>query len=131
MNIDDSLLRRGAAFFGLSLALFSVPWVIAPRWAGRIFGLPGGQEPVYPVLSRMIGARDIAMGLGLWSAATHGGKYAPWLLARIISDGGDVLWTGAAIAAGARQKAFVGLWGLAAAAAGSAAVQYFLARRAS
>ena len=37
------------------------------------------------------GARDIAVGMGLWSAAAHGGNYAPWLLARAICDGGDTL----------------------------------------
>ncbi len=129
--LSDSLLRRGAAFFGISLALFSVPWVIAPRQAGQLFGLPAGQQaPVYPLLSRMLGMRDIAMGLGLWSAATHGGKYAPWLLARVIADGGDVVWSGAAVAGGNRNRAFISLWALAFAAAASAAVQWALARQA-
>lgn len=127
--MSESLRRRAASFFGLSIALFSVPWIVAPRWSARLFGLPGGEEPVYTVLSRMIGARDVVLGIGLWSAAAHGGNYAPWLLARIISDGGDVLWTGAAVAGGARNPRFIALWGLAFAAAANAAGQWALTRQ--
>ena len=47
-------------------------------------------------MMRSLGVRDVVMGIGLWSAAAHGGKYLPWLLARILVDGGDTTgrWPG-------------------------------------
>ena len=80
-------------------------------------------------MSRSIGARDVAMGAALWSAATHGGKYAPWLLARVISDGGDALAIGIAAAQGKRNPRFLSLGALALVATLGDTALWLMARR--
>jgi hypothetical protein len=60
-----------------------------------------------------LGTRDVALGMGLWSAARYGGEYAPWLLARLLADGGDAAGIGIAVARGWRNPRFLALGGLA------------------
>lgn len=120
--------RRLAAGLGLSLLAFGALPVVAPQPFARLFGFERPSAEVASMV-RSVGVRDVAMGAGLWSAATHGGKYAPWLLARIIADGGDTVAIGIAAAQGKRHPRFLGLGGLALAATVADAVLWALARR--
>jgi hypothetical protein len=103
-----------AQALGLGAAAFGLPPVLAPRFFGRLAGMDPGDNPVLAVAYRSVGIRDVAIGLGLWSAAAHGGNYAPWLLARLLADAGDTAATALAIAAGVRDTRFYGLTALAA-----------------
>ncbi|HET9110285.1 MAG TPA: DUF4267 domain-containing protein [Ktedonobacterales bacterium] len=127
-KLSDKQLRTVSAALGLSLCAFGALPAVAPGPFGRLFGF---DRPTAEVASMMrsIGARDVATGLALWSAATHGGNFAPWLLARIISDGGDVVAIGVAAAQGARDKRFLTLGALAFSATLADTALWMLARR--
>lgn len=129
LELGEPEVRWLAAGMGLMIAAFGAAPLLAPRGFGRLFGLkPSGPAEVSVV--RSVGGRDVVMGLGLWSAAAHGGHYAPWLLGRLLTDGCDAVATGFAAAQGARSSRFLALGGLALAATLADAALYWLARQA-
>jgi hypothetical protein len=128
-RLGEADVRRLAAGMGIALVAFGAPPVLAPRGFARFFGLrPTGPEEDSVV--RSVGWRDVVMGMGMWSAAAHGGKYAPWLLGRLLTDGGDTVFTGIAALRGRRDPRFLALGGLALSATVADAALYWLARRA-
>ena len=124
------MTRPLAAGLGIGAIGFGIMPVVAPRQFARLFGFPPPDAATVSMM-RSLGVRDVVMGLGLWSAAAHGGKYAPWLLARLLADGGDAAAVGAGAAAGARHPRFLLLGGLALGAAAVEAALYWAVRRAS
>jgi hypothetical protein len=128
--MDERALRTLAAGLGIGVALFSGASLASPRRFARFFGI-SAPDPSVDSMIYSIGARDVAMGMGLWSAATHGGKYAPWLLARLIVDGGDAAGIAVAVARGWRNPRFLALGGLAFGATACDAVLWTAARRAA
>jgi hypothetical protein len=84
------LHEKGTLLFGLGLALFSAPILVAPRALGRLGGITVADESAASVM-RSVAARDLVMGVGLVSAAWHRSRLAPWLLMRTLCDGGDVV----------------------------------------
>ncbi|HEX9036239.1 MAG TPA: DUF4267 domain-containing protein [Ktedonobacterales bacterium] len=125
--LSDRQARRLAAAIGVSMIAFGAAPAAAPGVFARIFGFA---EPDAQVASMMrsLGARDIVMGVGLWSAASHGGKFLPWTLARILVDGSDTLAVGLAIAQGKRDPRFIALGALALGATLSEMALYLVAR---
>ena len=109
MNLDQDRLRTLAT--GLGAVSIGIGGLLAltPRLSGRVFGLPVGRQPTAPVMFRAAGVRDVVINVGLISAAQHGGNYRPWLLARALSDAGDVLAVLLAALAGARDPRTYGL----------------------
>ena len=91
MNLDEDRPRTLAT--GLGAVSIGIGGVLAltPRLSGRLSGLPVGREPTAPVMFRAAGLRDLVVNVGLISAARHGGNYAPWLVARALSNAGDVV----------------------------------------
>ncbi|HLH21132.1 MAG TPA: DUF4267 domain-containing protein [Chloroflexota bacterium] len=88
---DDTLLRYLATALGAGTTAFGIWPALAPGAFARTFGLPmeGGAGALAAL--RSVGVRDAVTGVGLMSAALHGGKYAPWLLTRLLVDAGDAL----------------------------------------
>lgn len=129
MQVRESQIRPLASALGLGVVAFGVVSLVAPSVFGRIFGLRAA-DPASAAVVRSVGLRDAVMGMGLWSAAAHGGKFAPWLLSRVLSDGGDAAVIGLALARGERDRRFIALGGLALAAALADAGLYLAARRA-
>jgi hypothetical protein len=125
--MNDTQLRAAARAIGMATVAFGVVPFASPRAFSALFGLVPGEEPTVAAAFRSVGARDIAIGLGIWSAATHGGNYAPWLLARTVCDAGDTVAALLAIRAGVRDPRFLGLTGMA---AGAAVLGAFLWRQA-
>ena len=109
MDLDEGRLRQLSALLGLGAAWFGAPAIVAPAFFGRLFGMDVAGQPAVQTALRSVGVRDVAMGIGLWSAAVHGGNFAPWLLARALSDTGDTLATLIAIRQGARSPGFIAL----------------------
>jgi hypothetical protein len=120
-------MRAFAAMLSLGRVLFGVAFIARPElldrgWIGRKARLPGVQ-----VLSRAVGARDLAVGAGGLQAAARGdGSAGPWLAAAATCDAVDfgATWAaGRAIPGEARRNvlAIAGVFGLlsAVAAAGS------------
>lgn len=128
LELGEPEVRRLAAGMGVAIVAFGAAPLLAPRSFARLFGLTPS-EPAETSVVRSVGLRDVVMGLGLWSAAAHGGRYAPWLLGRLLTDGGDGAAVGIAVAQGARRPRFVALGGLALAATLADAALYWLARK--
>jgi hypothetical protein len=102
--------------------------LLVPRRFGDLFGMTIN-DPAVESVFRSVGVREVVIGIGLWSAASHGGRYQPWLLARALIDGGDTLAVAAAVAAGSRAPRFLALGGVALGAALTDSALYWLARR--
>jgi hypothetical protein len=120
-------LRPVATAIGLASVAIGAAPILAPGLCARAFGFPTPTPAVASVM-RSLGARDLVLGMGLWSAATHGGKYAPWLLARTLSDAGDVLSIGLAAGAGLRNPRVLALGALALGATATEAVLFRAAK---
>lgn len=129
MQLTESQVRPLAAALGLGVVTFGAMPLFAPGPFSRLFGF-AAPDPAYASVVRSVGLRDIVMGIGLWSAASHGGKFAPWLLSRLLADAGDTAVVSFAVARGARNARFLALGGLALAAALADAGLYFAARQA-
>ena len=125
--LTDKQARTLAAGIGVSMVIFGALPAVAPRPFARLFGF-APPDAATGSMMRSVGARDVVMGIGLWSAASHGGKYLPWLLSRALVDSGDTLAVGLAIAQGKRDPRFVALGGLALGAALTEVALYAVAR---
>jgi hypothetical protein len=104
---------------------FGVAFLLAPGLAAR--GWVGGdaQRPGAKVLTRALGARDLALGLGVVIAQDQGAPVRGWLEASALADAGDFLGT----LLGGRDLPPLGRAGVLALAGGSAAVAAWLARQ--
>ncbi len=130
MGMDEQRVRLVAAGLGISTALFGAASLAAPRRFARLFDI-SVPDPSAISMLYSIGTRDVALGMGLWAAAMQGGAYAPWLLARLLADGGDAAGIGVAVARGWRTPRFLALGGLALGAAVCDAALWIAARRAA
>ncbi|HLJ81239.1 MAG TPA: DUF4267 domain-containing protein [Ktedonobacterales bacterium] len=128
-RLSDTQLRRIAAALGLATVAFGATPLAAPAVFARFFGFPKPDASTAAMM-RSLGVRDVVMGMGLWSAAAHSGNYAPWLLARLLTDGGDTLAVGIGAGAGHRNGRFLALGALALGAAAGDALLWAAARRA-
>ena len=126
--MHEQQIRRAAAGLGLVTLAFGIPPLVVPGQFARLFGF-AAPDPAVASMMRSLGVRDIVMGIGLWSAAAHGGKYAPWLLARTLTDGGDTLAVGLAAGRGWRNPRFLALGALAVGATALDTVLYGAALR--
>ena len=90
-------LGLGAASMGIS-GLMS----LAPNRFAELFGFSDGGGPREKEGFRAAGMRDMAVNAGLISAAQHKGNYRPWVMARAMTDAGDV---GAVLLTALRGKA--------------------------
>src|SRR5919204_4428428 len=83
MRILAALISLGRFAFGVTF--IAKPNVMDRAWIGKQARLPGAQ-----VLSRAVGARDLALGLGGLQALTRDdGSARPWLAAAAICDAVD------------------------------------------
>jgi hypothetical protein len=126
--LGEGTVRRAAAALGLATVAFGVTPLVAPRRFARIFGF-ATPDAATASMMRSLGLRDAVMGMGLWSAAAHGGNYAPWLLARTLTDGGDALAVGWAAVGGWRTRGFLALGALALGALALDGALYAVAKR--
>lgn len=102
-------LRYLTIGLGLGTLAIGVPPLIAPRWFARLAGLPLADSPAGEVVIRSVSIRDAVSGIGILSATLHGGRVAPWLLARTLADGTDALAIALAVRRGARDPRLIGL----------------------
>jgi uncharacterized protein DUF4267 len=125
--LSEKQARTIAAGIGVSMVIFGALPALAPRPFARLFGF-ASPDAATGSMVRSLGARDVVMGVGLWSAASHGGKYLPWLLSRALVDSGDTLAVGLAVAQGKRDPRFLALGALALGAALTEVALYAVAR---
>ena len=98
---DLALLNaRGRMAIGASL-------VLAPRLIGTMWIGDGGDRPVVKLLARALGARDLALGLGVAVALDRGAPVRGWLEGAALADGMDLfasLLAGDSIPRGKRRR---------------------------
>ena len=73
----------------LGATAFLAPTVPLRPWVGRA----ESWRPPAKMLARALGARDIALGIGVILAQKHGGPIRGWVEAGGVADTGDVLST--------------------------------------
>src|SRR5688572_16544515 len=115
MRILTAFISLGRILFGT--VFISQPKVMDQGWIGKQARLPGAQ-----VLTRAVGARDLALGLGgLQAAVRNDGSARPWMAAAALCDAVDF---GATWSAGRRipRKARTGVLAIASGAAVLSAV---------
>ncbi|HEY7833064.1 MAG TPA: DUF4267 domain-containing protein [Ktedonobacterales bacterium] len=128
--MHDTTLRPLAAGLGLGTVAFGAVPLLVPRLFARLFGFPAPDAAAVSMM-RSLGVRDVVFGMGLWSAAAHGGRFAPWVLARLLTDAGDSISVGAAVASGLRNPRFLALGALALGATAADLALYLAARGAT
>ena len=86
--MDDAKLAIWVARGRIAIGLVAV---VAPRLATR--QMSGGREAqgIAPVFARMLGARDVALGLGTVIALDRGAPVRGWLEGSALSDTADCL----------------------------------------
>jgi ethanolamine utilization microcompartment shell protein EutS len=62
---------------------------LAPRTAGRAFGLDASANPQSPYLARLFGVRDLALAVGVLTAAPSARRH--WLTVGLACDLADVV----------------------------------------
>jgi hypothetical protein len=80
--------------------------VLAPGWAGRRWIGEPADHPAVKVMTRALGVRDFALGLGAAIALDRGVPARGWFEAAALSDGVDLVATllaGRSIPAGSRR----------------------------
>jgi uncharacterized protein DUF4267 len=125
--LTDKQARGVVTWIGLSMVAFGALPAVAPEMFARLFGFEP-PDAASASMMRSLGVRDVVMGIGMWSAASHGGKYLPWLMARTLVDGGDTLAVGLAVAQGKRDPRFIALGALALGATITEVALYAIAR---
>lgn len=83
------LIAAGRVLIGTALTL-------APRQAARGWLGDAAEDPATQVAVRALGARDLALGLGVLLAIRRGRSPRGWVEAGILSDGVDAVATLAA-----------------------------------
>jgi hypothetical protein len=125
--MSEQQIRPYVAALGLATVAFGMTPLVAPGIFARLFGFPPPDVSTASMM-RSLGIRDVVMGMGLWSAASHDGNYAPWLLARMLTDGGDALAIGIGASKGYRNRRFLALGAFAVGAMAGDAVLWRWAR---
>ena len=87
---DARTAAQGLALarIGIGAVAIAFPRLVLRPWVGS-----DAQRPSARLLSRALGARDIALGLGALLAISHDSPARGWLEAGGLADAGDVLAT--------------------------------------
>jgi hypothetical protein len=109
---------------GLTRVVIGTGLLVNPTGLGRALGATDPEQTA-PV-GRLLGAREIAIGLGTLVAWRRGQSTAAWIAAQAISDGSDTVAFAAAAIAGRVSPARG--WGMAAFAASGAISEALTAR---
>src|SRR4051812_50188463 len=81
--------------------------VVAPRLIGPMWIGDPSDGPVVKLMSRALGARDLALGLGVAVALDRGAPVRGWLEGAALADGVDLVATllaGGAVPRGKRRR---------------------------
>jgi peptide-methionine (R)-S-oxide reductase len=81
--MEDAKLAIFAARGRIALGVAAV---VAPGLAARVMGGRRGSEGIAPALARMLGARDLALGLGTVIALDRGAPVRGWLEGSALAD---------------------------------------------
>jgi hypothetical protein len=105
--MEKQQLHQMATSHGLGGVFFGGLLLLAPRLFIRLTAFPGSEKPAVRLLVRLLGLRDLILGLGSLRALNTGGRYSTWMLARAIGDAADSVGNGVAIIRGWRRPAYL------------------------
>ena len=105
---------------GIGVAMLAAPERTVVPWVGSAGARRGSR-----VLTRALGAREIALGLGQARAVRAGFGVRPWLVGGVIADAVDLVATSRS----REDLPLLGVIGVGAIAAGSTALGAYLASR--
>jgi hypothetical protein len=83
MNPRTLLTTLAVGRLAIGAALVAKP---SSEVGGGWIGSEAAQRPASRLLLRSVGARDMALGLGLLGATRDGSKLRPWLIGATIAD---------------------------------------------
>lgn len=78
---------------GIGRILIGTGLTLAPRLTGRQWLGDVASQPSAAVAVRCLGARDLAIGVGLVRALDRGAHPTPWLIAASAADAADAMGT--------------------------------------
>lgn len=84
--MDDAALAMSVARGRIAIGLAAV---VSPRLATRVMSRRSAPEGVAPLFARMLGARDVALGLGTVIALDRGAPVRGWLEGSALADAAD------------------------------------------
>lgn len=84
--MEDETLALSVARCRIAVGIGAVA---APRMATRILGGQRASDGIAPLFARMLGARDIALGLGTVISLDRGKPVRGWLEAAALADTAD------------------------------------------
>jgi hypothetical protein len=86
--MDEALKAQVKAFamgrVGIGTVAILLPRLFLRSWLGK-----GANTPATRMLARMVGARDVGLGLGVIIALSHDAPVRGWLEAATVADSGD------------------------------------------
>jgi len=90
--MDEGLRNQIKTFamgrIGIGVLALAVPRLFLRSWLGK-----GNNTPATRMLARMVGARDVALGMGVVFALNHDAPVRGWLEAATVADTGDFVAT--------------------------------------
>jgi hypothetical protein len=86
--MDDATLAMSIARGRIALGASAL---VAPRLAARVMGAGRSPSGTITVLARMVGGRDVALGLGTVIAVDRGKPVRGWLEGSALADAVDCL----------------------------------------
>ena len=84
--MDDAALAMSVARGRIAIGLAAV---VSPRLAARVMSRRRAPAGVAPLFARMLGARDVALGLGTVIALDRGAPVRGWLEGSALADAAD------------------------------------------
>lgn len=113
------LRRHGLPVLSATRAAMGVSMLARPELLAKALGADSTTAARLSWLTRMVGAREVALGAGTLLALRRGKDAEEWAYAQLLSDAADALAVGAALARG-HVRAVPGAAVVAAAASGVA-----------
>ena len=90
--MDEGLRNQIKTFamgrVGIGVLALALPRLFLRSWLGK-----GNNTPATRMLARMVGARDVALGMGAVFALNHDAPVRGWLEAATVADTGDFVAT--------------------------------------
>ena len=84
--MNDATLAMAVARGRIAIGIAAV---VTPGLAARVLGSRRGPQGIAPLLTRMLGARDVALGLGTVIAVDQGKPVRGWLEGAALADAVD------------------------------------------
>ena len=91
--MDELTDEELARLFGWTRVAFGACAFLAPKWSAKLWTGETIRGSTSVMALRGVGARDIALGLGLVIGLKRGAPVRGWLDAGMLSDSGDALST--------------------------------------